>query len=229
MHKPRRFDLYPDDFLAGIAGQLMPDEAGMYLVVLLLIYSRGGETDDDPKAIARLFKIAYANKVKRLLDRLVSIGKLSRIDGKLTQDRARIESKSAQNRVNLAVIHGKLGGRPSNKSTTYDNQLVLSSEKLPSPSPSPSPSKKESKSENGASAPPDGLKAQLFGACLNYLGSMNGGDGNKYRSLIGKWIKDHGAETTLNAFLECQKSYRADPVSYITKILKPSGRRNLPI
>ncbi len=58
------------------------------------------------------------------------------------------------------------------------------------------------------------VKTLLWNCCREYLGK------NKM-SLVGKWVKDYGEEKVFAAVLDAQKNNPAEPVSYITRILKP--------
>jgi hypothetical protein len=70
------------------------------------------------------------------------------------------------------------------------------------------------------------LKARLFGDCTSWLSATNGGQPDKYRSQIGKWIRDHGTEKTFAAFFDSQKENpQGDRVAYITRVLTPRPKR----
>ena len=43
--KPRRFDLNPDNFIAGISGLLTAEELGVYWLICLLNYSKRGPVE----------------------------------------------------------------------------------------------------------------------------------------------------------------------------------------
>ncbi|MBK9073301.1 MAG: hypothetical protein IPL79_20215, partial [Myxococcales bacterium] len=48
-----------------------------------------------------------------------------------------------------------------------------------------------------------------------------GVDEKSARSVIGKWLRDHGATALFDALSEARKSATGDPVPFITQILKP--------
>ena len=77
-----------------------------------------------------------------------------------------------------------------------------------------------------AGAPVD-LDAELFGGCLRWLASLNGNDPDKYRSVIGKWVKVHGRERTLEIFRGAQTMRKpiGDPVAWMETLLKPKPRK----
>jgi uncharacterized protein YdaU (DUF1376 family) len=116
IEKPRRFDLYPDDFIAGVAGELTPSEMGVYSMVILLCYSHGGSIPDDLDWLRSKFKRRGASRVvSAAVERLVKLGKLTRACGELSSSRTRAEHERALSRLRASREHGARGGRPSNK------------------------------------------------------------------------------------------------------------------
>lgn len=67
---------------------------------------------------------------------------------------------------------------------------------------------------------PPNLKTQLFGECLQWLGRVAGKNPNSMRSLVGGWIRDHGEEQTLAAFIRAQRDGPVEPVAWITAALQ---------
>jgi uncharacterized protein YdaU (DUF1376 family) len=116
IEKPRRFDLYPDDFIAGVAGELTPSEMGVYSMVILLCYSHGGSIPDDLDWLRSKFKRTGASRVvSGAIDHLVKLGKLTRACGELASSRVRAEHERALSRLRASREHGASGGRPPNK------------------------------------------------------------------------------------------------------------------
>lgn len=74
--KVRRIDYSADEMIAGVAGQLDPEEFGVYWMVCTLIYSRGGPIPNDPVWIAGVFRKTNPRTVRAVLDRLTRNGKL---------------------------------------------------------------------------------------------------------------------------------------------------------
>lgn len=112
--KVRRIDYYPDEYIAGIAGVLKADEQGVYWMVCTLIMSEGGPVDFNDRRIAGLCNIRPAD-ARRIVKRLLELGKLSQIDGKLCQKRAQSEVERSANRIQSASESGAKGGRPRRK------------------------------------------------------------------------------------------------------------------
>jgi hypothetical protein len=116
IEKPRRFDLYPDDFIAGVAGELTPPEMGVYSMVILLCYSHGGSIPYDPELLRNKFRPSTGGwAIKRHLDRLIAIGKVVRDRNEITVSRVRDEVERTISRMRVSRENGARGGRPSNK------------------------------------------------------------------------------------------------------------------
>jgi len=102
-----RFDCYPSDFLNGIFG-LTSDEIAAYFVVIMLIYDRGepvpyGERNRE----LRLRTGLVPRKLHKAISHLIELGKLSLVDGALTNRRAaaeleKIHERTAKNRESSA-------------------------------------------------------------------------------------------------------------------------------
>ncbi|MBK1842433.1 DUF1376 domain-containing protein [Azospirillum sp. YIM B02556] len=113
MEKARRVDYWPDEVIAGVAGQLDPEEFGVYWMVCTLIYSRGGKIKDDPEWIARIFRKTSARTIRAVLNRLENSAKLVRVDGELVVNRCQTELERTLNRTRTWRENGTFGGRPS--------------------------------------------------------------------------------------------------------------------
>jgi hypothetical protein len=160
--KIRRIDFSPDEFIAGIMGKLSPAETGVYWVICSLIYSHGGEIDNDPAWIARVFVHGTTYQlVQASINTLVRMGKLYIVadeqqggqhreqpPSKLGSNRCATEIAHAERRLSVARANGERGGRPPKEIKDIDkaggSSGGLANPKANhQPSPSPSPSKKE--------------------------------------------------------------------------------------
>src|SRR5437763_12218998 len=111
--KPRRFDFYPDDFIAGV-GELTLAERGLLWTHASLQYSRGGDAVA-PEHLRRQCP-DDARVYNRSLARLLTLSKLQLTDdGKLTQKRCVTEAENARKRLITSAENGRKGGRPFNK------------------------------------------------------------------------------------------------------------------
>lgn len=237
--KPRRVDFSPDNLIAGIAGQMDLEEFAVYWMVITLIYSKSGPIKNDPAWIAGIFRKVHPRTVKTILDRLVTMSKIERSDAELMVKRCRSEIEAASNRIRKARENGSKGGRkPHRETMEINNNKELDkpgglfppnqdrnlARDAPSPSPPPSPSVLSEGKPSGAKAPLD-LKSVLFGECIVWLAKGNGKDPDKYRPLVGRWLRDFGEQAVYGAFRSAQKESPVEPVGYIERILKPDRGR----
>jgi hypothetical protein len=112
--KIRHVDLYFDEFLAGVAGELSAAELGVYWMVCLLSYSRNGPIKDDLDWLQRRFRRDPSNRVVGpALERLIAMGKITRECDELVVSRCREEIERVLSRIRASREHGARGGRPS--------------------------------------------------------------------------------------------------------------------
>lgn len=76
------------------------------------------------------------------------------------------------------------------------------------------------KKDRAAEAPPVDLKQQIFNECLDWLAEKSRKKPEGLRSLIGRWIKQHGEAGVLAAFIEAQRERPISPVDWIEKALQ---------
>jgi uncharacterized protein YdaU (DUF1376 family) len=106
--KIRRFDLYPDDAIAGMI-ELTNEERGVLAMAIFAIYSHGGPITRDH--LRRLCP-GHARTHQRIESRLLELNKLCVTDdGKLSQKRCEKEIKNARNRLETSQENGRRGGR----------------------------------------------------------------------------------------------------------------------
>lgn len=111
--KVRYVDYNPDAYITGVGGKVPGDAQAVYWMVCSLIMSKRGPIQADVEHIARL--VCYRpSKVRRLLDALIKLEKLTEIDGYLHNDRAQSEVERARKRIETAQENGRNGGRPPN-------------------------------------------------------------------------------------------------------------------
>lgn len=114
MSKVRRVDYYPDEYIAGVGSKLDATEQGIYWMVCTLVMSEGGPILFDDRRIAGLCRTRPA-VIRKVVARLVELGKL-RLDGdQLSQKRAQSEVERSANRIQSASENGAKGGRPRQK------------------------------------------------------------------------------------------------------------------
>ena len=91
---------YPSDFLAGASG-LSPSERGVYITLLCLIYEKDGAIQRDDARLSRQCGAPKAAFV-RILAALISEGKITEVDGMLSNRRAEKALSDRQIRVENA-------------------------------------------------------------------------------------------------------------------------------
>ena len=134
-----RIDFYPQDWLIDTA-RLTPEQRGIYIQIVMLIYANRGPIVNDPVWIAGVSGCS-SRMVKSIIKKLSDINFVQVSDGKIGQ-------KRAENELNLKRTHLELsskGGRVSaeKRAKSFNNNDLLSTEthnSVPTPSPSPSPS-----------------------------------------------------------------------------------------
>ena len=128
--KIRHIDFYPDEYIAGVSGQLTPEQSGVYWMICSLIYSKSAPIDDDPKWLGNIMAGAHPRTIRKLLEELESRGKIQRKDGVIWVERCANEIDKTDERIAKAQANGKLGGRPSNKNKDLTKSEGLFNEKL---------------------------------------------------------------------------------------------------
>lgn len=124
MAKIRRVDFSPDEWLAGTR-ELTLEERGAYWDVCALMYSRGGPIPDDRKWLRQVLGADRVRTVHRLIERLVAIGKLKRLEPdaasgafhRLMNDRVSQEIVRSRHRIGGLNNQG-----PSHSRTTAEPQ-----------------------------------------------------------------------------------------------------------
>lgn len=155
MNKPRRFDLYPDDFLAAVSGEMTPAELGVYWMICMLCYSRGGPIAYDLDWLRAKFTRSHGlTVVKPILDKLIASGRVVRDGNAIGVRRVSEELANGRRRVSDAMANGRRGGRPSKETNDLDKGSGFPDEKLPSPSPPSSSPDSPLRSESDSPIPP---------------------------------------------------------------------------
>lgn len=99
---------YPADFIAGTT-QLTLEEKGAYSIVLDLIYQTGGPIEDDSRWIARVAGCS-TKRWNIIRSRLIDLGKLHALDGKLSNQRAEKQMKTEDKEHEAFTENGREGG-----------------------------------------------------------------------------------------------------------------------
>lgn len=137
--KARRFDLSPDNFIAGIAGQMTADELGLYWLICLLIYSNGGPVEYDEARFSAMLRNTHWRTIRKASEQLQKLGKIDVRDGHVMAKGCSEPIQEAVNRVARAIENGGKGGRPPSKNNEIEKPDGFDAEKLARVAPSPSP------------------------------------------------------------------------------------------
>jgi len=112
----------PRAFIDGVQG-MGPERIGAYIVLLDLIYARGGETKRDDRHLSGILGCSL-RKAKSLTDSLIADGKID-FDGEIiTNSRAKREAKSARNLSETRSKSGRKGGETSVKQSRNERETV---------------------------------------------------------------------------------------------------------
>jgi len=102
------FRFFPSDWLAGTS-ELSAAEKGVYITLLALIYDHGGSIERDDGRLGRrcgLPKVSFT----KVLESLIDLKKISEVDGRLENDRAKNELSERENRIH----HARAGAEVTN-------------------------------------------------------------------------------------------------------------------
>ena len=111
-----RFDFYPRDWFLDTR-DLSVQAKGCYIDLLAAMYNRGGPLPYDEKYLCTLTGHRQVRPLRRLVDELVSKGKIKVIDGHLVNNRVQEELARAQRRQEIAAFGGRAKAR---KNTSFD-------------------------------------------------------------------------------------------------------------
>lgn len=212
---------YASDWLAGTSG-LSAAERGVYITILALIYEADGSIPHDEGRLSRrcgVTKPAFS----KLLAALLTEGKLTLEEGRLSNRRAETELAERKSRSEKASLSAQERWRTQGKKTKQDQGPgnANASAKQCSEDANQNQNQKSSVETNvstGAEAPLDPV-AVLFrqGLALLMAGGVKEGSA---RALLGKWKREHGPEAVIVALGKAQREGAIDPVSFIEKCLR---------
>jgi uncharacterized protein YdaU (DUF1376 family) len=151
-----RIDFYPQDWIIDTA-RLTPEERGVYIQIIALIYSNRGPIENDPVWIAGVSGCS-SRMVKSVISKLEEKGFVQFSGGKITQKRAENELNIKRKHLELSSKGGR--NRAENEREYKENNYLDSSEGViplssSSPSPSPSPTQLEEKEPKGSKKKPE--------------------------------------------------------------------------
>lgn len=184
--KPRRFDLYPADWLASLAGWKLGAAAwGVYNAIILISYDECRPCIAEAELVERMVGLMGENPrtIRAAIGRLEKAGKLTRNGAELEPKKVRTTIESASNRVRMNVERGANGGRISGEVRREKSRINGLGEAKGSgahrstQSPSPSPSSSEAigfAETNPKQASEEGGKPDLIKATATELMRLTG-------------------------------------------------------
>lgn len=222
--------LYIGDYL-GDTMHLTPEQHGVYLLLIMACWRRGGLLPKDEAQLAGTARLT----LRRWRELLPIIAPFFIIgDDGWRNKRVNEELENAQKRINRASSGGTGKAAKQALSTPQaPDKQVLEACSTSAPLPSPSPKKKDS--EAIASAPDGAVaeaiafdtKAAVFGEQLAWLRENTGKTEAALRSWLGKCCGEYGEVETLAAILNIRSNPTpVDPISRMRSILERQGTRN---
>jgi len=201
--------LWVSDFV-GDTMDLDAKEIGAYMLILMAMWTRGGELPDDTKKLQRVARVGrdwprvWAS-IKHYF--VAENGVIT--NARLTKELHRVDTKR---RVN--AHSGMLGGRAKALKTNKPD-LANATVSLKQLEPEP-----EDTSPNGEDGQAVDFTKEVFDRGVAFL-SKYGTAEKQARSLIGKWRKDAGDTETFNALRDANREGVSEPVAWITARLRP--------
>lgn len=103
------FNFYPTDFIKGVRG-LTPQEVGIYTMILCRIYEENGPIE---RHLGRMAAYCGCTEkvIAKVIDRLVYLGRLNLIDGKISDDRADVEILKRENALKSQSRAGEISAQ----------------------------------------------------------------------------------------------------------------------
>lgn len=215
--------LYVADYL-GDTRHLSTEQHGAYLLLLMSMWRAGGRLPNDDQKLARIAGLSLT-KWRRIAGDVMEFFTI--VGDEITQKRLASEIEKAKEKSQKRAIAGAKGGTAKsqkNKETPVANATAMpqhSSDTRYQSIPEPIGSE-----ANPPPTPVD-LKSEIFGPCLKWLAEHTDTTTAKVRPLVGKWCRDYGDATVLQAMTFAARDGPIDPVSWITKHLgerKANGR-----
>lgn len=99
------FDFYPSDFMHGVRG-LSAQEVGVYTMMLCRIYEENGPVEFHVMRLSTYCGMRESTFVKTV-EKLIELGKLQLVEGKITNHRAEAEISSRANKLKINSKAGK--------------------------------------------------------------------------------------------------------------------------
>ena len=206
-HRIPYFNFYPSDFIKGVRG-LTPQEVGIYTMLLCRIYEENGPIDLHTGRLA-----AYCGCsekiVAKVIERLVYLGRINLIDGRLSDDRADAEIVKRENALKLQSRAGEISAQKRKQNQGKQATDVQRNGNHTDTEPD------KSSVANATDGEAVDFAKQLFERAVVFLG-RHGVKEAQARSFVGKLRKGHDDPAIFAAFVACGKAGAIDPIPWIT-------------
>lgn len=213
------FPMYPTDF-EGKTSHLTLVEDGAYNRLLRICWMTPG--CDMPADEAWVMRRARArtdeeiDAVRAVLSEFFTV-----IDGRFSNAKLKRIFAETDEAHKKRVSAGSKGGKAKSLNS---NKLKPSNAKAKPKQPEPEP--EPDTLPKGSDGQAVDFQKAIFENGVAYL-CQHDVDPKKARSLIGKWRKDHDAETVFKAFAAANREGVTDPVGWMTKFLQPVAATDL--
>lgn len=213
MSKPRipYFDFYPTDFMHGVRG-LTAQEVGIYTMLLCRIYEENGPVEYHPARLSTYCGIGQAT-FEKVFARLVDLGKLDLSYGMVGNGRALKEIASRETRLKSNSQAGKISAE---KRQQKQRQAATDVQQAFNHTDTDTDIDTEANASDADASPdePD-FRDEIWTRGVAYLQRKGIAERNA-RTVIGKWIKDHGDAAVFSAFEAASRERPVEPVAWIT-------------
>lgn len=208
------FQFYPSDWLAGTRG-LTAAETGVYITLVAMMYEAEGPIADDRKRLARLCgsTLAAFNKV---IDGLLSTGKLTLGENGFSNRRVEIEIEKRTEKRASASASANARWKKTEQNQRDENANASNPQCERNANQKPEPDITEANASDADASPdePD-FRDEIWTRGVAYLQRKGIAERNA-RTVIGKWIKDHGDAAVFSAFEAASRERPVEPVAWIT-------------
>lgn len=213
MSKPRipYFDFYPTDFMHGVRG-LTAQEVGIYTMILCRIYEENGPVEYHQARLSTYCGTSQAT-LEKVFARLVDLGKLDLSDGMVGNGRALKEIASRETRIKSNSQAGKISAE---KRQQKQRRAATDVQQAFNHTDTDTDIDTEANASDADASPdePD-FRDEIWTRGVAYLQRKGIAERNA-RTVIGKWIKDHGDAAVFSAFEAASRERPVEPVAWIT-------------
>lgn len=134
-------EFFPSDFLAGCRG-LDAAETGVYITLLCRMYEMAGPIERDDERLSRLCGVKQVSTFVKILEYLISDGKVTELDGSISNDRVEKEVAKLVEKSEKAKAAAEARWRKKPSKNNGASNATASVEHMPEacqPKPKPKP------------------------------------------------------------------------------------------